>query len=86
MDDQPDWSPDRSQLVFHRTGAPPWAIYTVRADGSDLTRLSQPSEDGEGASFLPDRKRVVYTLATGKERSFRNGEPWIHTPTSSSGA
>jgi TolB protein len=76
VDDQPDWSPDGSLLVFHRTGTP-WAIYTVRPDGSDLTRLSPPSEDAEGASFLPDGKRVVYTRATGKERSFPNGERWI---------
>ncbi len=40
-DDQPDWSPDGSLLVFHR-GVPdsPVAIYTVKADGSELTRLS----------------------------------------------
>lgn len=76
VDDQPDWSPDGSLLVFHRTGTP-WAIYTVKPDGSDLTRLSPPSEDGVLASFLPDGKRVVYTRSTGKERSFPNGETWI---------
>jgi TolB protein len=76
VDDQPDWSPDGSLLVFHRTGAP-WGIYTVKPDGSDLTRLSPPSEDAEGASFLPGGKRVVYTRSTGKERHFANGETWI---------
>jgi Tol biopolymer transport system component len=76
VDDQPDWSRDGSLLVFHRTGTP-WAIFRVKSDGSDLVRLSPPSEDGEGASFLPDGEHVVYTRATGKERSFPNGETWI---------
>jgi TolB protein len=86
VDDQPDWSPNGSRLVFHRSGNP-YAIYTVKADGSGLTRLS-PScstsgpgvetqcEDGEGASFLPDGKRVVYTRATGTVRHFPSGD-WI---------
>jgi len=86
VDDQPDWSPNGSLLVFHRSGSP-FAIYTVKPDGSGLTRLSPPCsasgpsvetkcEDGEGASFLPDGKRVVYTRATGKVRSFPGGD-WI---------
>jgi Tol biopolymer transport system component len=86
VDDQPDWSPDGSLLVFERSGSP-YAIYTVKPDGSDLTRLSPPCsasgpgvettcEDGEGASFLPDGKRVVYTRSTGKVRHFP-GEDYI---------
>ena len=43
VDDQPDWSPSGSLLVFHR-GVPvpdsPFAIYTVKPDGSDEARLS----------------------------------------------
>lgn len=83
VDDQPDWSPNGSMLVFHRIVPDrPFAIYTIKADGSDLTRLSPPCttpsgpgietscEDGEGASFLPDGKRVVYTRATGNVKSF----------------
>jgi Tol biopolymer transport system component len=81
VDDQPDWSPDGSLLVFHRSGIP-YSLYTVRPDGSELTKLSPPCtatslsefeatcEDGSGASFLPDGKRVVYTRAMGKVREF----------------
>jgi TolB protein len=87
VDDQPDWSPDGSLLVFHRSGIPS-AIYTVRPDGSGLRRLSPPCaasgpeietrcEDGSGASFLPDGKHVVYTRATGKVRQFPDGDQWI---------
>ena len=80
VDDQPDWSRDGSLLVFYRSEIPS-AIYTVKPDGSDLTRLSPPCsasgsdietkcEDGANASFLPDGKRVVYTRSTGKVRHF----------------
>jgi TolB protein len=80
VDDQPDWSPDGSLLVFQRSVIPT-AIYRIRSDGSDLTRLSPPCsasgpdietkcEDGSVGSFLPDGKRLVYTRATGKVRHF----------------
>jgi TolB protein len=81
-DDQPDWAPDGSLLVFDRCApSVPCAIYTVKPDGSDMARFSPPCpasgpgvetncEDGEAASFLPDGKRVVYTRATGTVREF----------------
>jgi TolB protein len=89
VDDQPDWSSDGSLLVFHRTGTP-YAVYTVRADGSELRRLSPPCsatgpnistkcEDGAYASFLPDGKRVVYTRATGRVRHFPGWDQIEHS-------
>ena len=85
-DDQPDWSPDGSLLVFFRCAPDvPCAIYTVKPDGSRLTRLSPACsvtgpgvetkcEDGANGAFLPDGKHVVYTRATGKVRHFRTGD------------
>ena len=91
VDDQPDWSPDGSLLVFHRSVPNrPFALYTVKPDGSDLTRLSPECstpgdnvetgcEDGAWGSFLPDGKRVVYTRATGRVRHFPNWDQIQHS-------
>jgi Tol biopolymer transport system component len=91
VDDQPDWSPDGSLLVFHRSVPDsPFAIYTVKPDGSDLTRLSPPCatpgpgvetrcEDGAWGSFLPDGKHIVYTRATGTVRHFPGWEQIEHS-------
>ena len=47
VDDQPDWSPDGSLLVFSRClPAKPCAIFTVKADGTGLKHVSPPSGKG----------------------------------------
>lgn len=77
FDDQPDWSPDGSQLVFSRCVPDDGlcAVYAVHADGSHLKRLSPPCpgrtgppkcEDDSKVSFLPDGKHVVFTRGSGK--------------------
>jgi Tol biopolymer transport system component len=81
VDDQPDWSPDGSLLVFYRCTPNACAVYTVKPDGSALTPLLPCStgsecEDGEGGSFLPDGKRVVFTRATGAVKHLAGGD-WI---------
>jgi len=87
-DDQPDWSPDASLIVFTRC-APnaPCAIYTVKPDGSQLKRASPKPclpgppqcEDGTWASFLRDGRRFVYTRSTGGERHFSNWDQIEHS-------
>jgi TolB protein len=68
-DGSADWSPDGSLITFQRSGNP-YAVYTVKPDGSELHRITPLDEDGSGASFLPDGKRVVYTRASGSEKVF----------------
>ena len=90
-DDQPDWSRDGSLIAFTRCApASPCAIYTVRPDGSSLTRISPACtasgpnietkcEDGANVSFLPDGQHVVYTRSTGKVRTFPDWEQIQHS-------
>jgi TolB protein len=85
VDDQPDWSPDGSLLVFYRCApASPCGVYTVKPDGSALTPLlpcsaSSECEDGEGGTFLPDGKRVVFTRASGEVRHLSGGDQIEHS-------
>jgi Tol biopolymer transport system component len=85
VDDQPDWSPDGSLLVFYRCApGSPCGVYTVKPDGSALTPLlpcsaSSECEDGEGGSFLPDGKRVVFTRASGTVRHLVGGDQIEHS-------
>jgi TolB protein len=85
VDDQPDWSPDGSLLVFYRCAPDsPCGVYTVKPDGSALTPVLPCSagsecEDGEGGSFLPDGKRVVFTRASGTVRHLVGGDQIEHS-------
>ena len=83
VDDQPDWSRDGKQLVFSsnrdkvgRTKNSIYsAIFSVAANGSELTRLSveceSPPPEGRGCpydylpSFSPDGEQVVFGQAPG---------------------
>ena len=89
LDSQPDWSPDGRLITFERCSPDTvCAIYTVRPDGRQLTRLSPPCTatapdietrcaDESGVAFMPDGRHVVFTRATGRVREFPNGEGWI---------
>ena len=88
FDDQPDWSPDASLIIFTRCSQDaPCAIYTVKPNGSKLKRQSPKPcppgppqcEDGANASFLPDGRHFVYTRATGGERHFANWDQIEHS-------
>jgi Tol biopolymer transport system component len=83
VDDQPDWSPDGSQLVFYRAVNGPFYVATVRADGSGFRRVTPACtrklppdripagcEDASEASFTPDGQHVTYARATGRIRHF----------------
>jgi Tol biopolymer transport system component len=67
VDDQPDWAPHGSLIVFERcprNGS--CRLYTINADGSGMAAVSPPCSrgakcGGDGpAGFSPDGKRIVF--------------------------
>jgi TolB protein len=88
VDDQPDWSPDGKSIAFGRcpegdggsTGV--CVVYTIRADGSGLARLSAPCPlhgdlprcvDDATPAYAPDGKHIAFVRASGR---VRNDQPY----------
>jgi Tol biopolymer transport system component len=77
-DRSPAWSPDGSRIAFtsDRGGRASADLYTMKADGSDVQRLStttahwapQYSPDGTMIAFQQDRDVQILDLATGASR------------------
>jgi Tol biopolymer transport system component len=77
-DDQPDWSPDGKSIAFARCPAGRngvCALYTIRSDGTQLTRLSAPCPpagdlpkcvDDSTPAYSPDGKSLAFSRAWGK--------------------
>jgi TolB protein len=84
-DDQPDWAPDASRLVFTRCpDEGSCGVMAVNADGSGLRRVTprctrpfvfpripRGCSDAANASFTPDGQHVLYTRASGRIRVFK---------------
>jgi TolB protein len=74
-DDAPTWSPDGSRIAFRRERGPDGAIYTVRPNGSGLTRVSRRCpmakprhcDEDFGPAFSPNGRDVAFLSFDGKK-------------------
>jgi TolB protein len=81
VDDQPDWSPDGTQITFERCGPSSCRVATVAADGTGLRYLTPACEgqglplcsDIRGPAFAPDGEHIVYGRVSGQDRMFADG-------------
>jgi TolB protein len=82
-DEQPDWSPDGSLLVFTRSiPNQPYAVYTVRPDGLGVRRLTptcpkssarQKCPEYVVPAFSPDGTQIAFAGGPGIVVTDRNG-------------
>jgi len=63
----PQWSPDGERMAFHVDRD----VYTVRADGSEYTRLTVDPDNGMVPSWTADGSRIIFM-------SWRTGATEIH--------
>jgi TolB protein len=58
---QPAWSPDGSWIAFSRDVGGDAELWKVRADGSDLTQLTNNADEDWEVSWSPDGTRLAFT-------------------------
>ena len=51
--DSPSWSPDGTQLAFGGYSAARYDIYVIRADGTELRRVTDERDNGVDGAFMP---------------------------------
>ena len=79
LQNRPTWSPDGERIAFvgRLNNSPDWRIpglYTIKADGSELTRISDAAS---GPAWSPDGRRIAVVVRSGSGEIVydESGEP-----------
>lgn len=59
----PAWSPDGTRVAFASSRDGNFEIYTVRADGTDLRRLTSHPADDSAPTWSPNGSQIAFTSA-----------------------
>jgi Tol biopolymer transport system component len=57
----PTWSPDGRTITFESNREGSAAVYTIRPDGSGLTRLTPAGTRGEQPNWSADGRQIIFT-------------------------
>lgn len=66
-DAYPSLSPDGKTLLFQSTRSGRWALYTSKADGSEVKFLLDSGDDPVTASWSPDGAMIAFAATAGGE-------------------
>ena len=59
----PAWSPDGTKIAFQSDRQTDFAVWVMNADGSNPTRLTDPTTPAGAPSWSPDSTRIAYEQA-----------------------
>lgn len=81
-DHSPEVSPDGRSIVFQSSDEGGWHLFKVRADGSELKRLTTQGDDA-APSWSPDGRHILFTRYRDRDPRFTPCAPTGRTSTPS---